>query len=151
VRSIPSYRLAPLVRLRLNSGGAVDITGLSVPSGSRAIARIEAAGSRCEGGEDMLQNNKVPETSVLGVQNRRTAADRYQTPSVMKRAEIMPVLYRAAYLRAVSGKASPRSAIKAFCLECMGWQRIEVGNCTATACPLFAYRPYQSEEQGAAS
>ena len=42
-----------------------------------------------------------------------------------------------------SGKASPRAAIKAFCQECVGFDRLAVAECTACACPLWMYRPYQ--------
>ena len=61
-----------------------------------------------------------------------------------KRMKAMPKRYRSIYQRAFSGKASPREAIKAFCLECVGWQREEIKKCTCSACPLYAYRPYQS-------
>jgi len=63
--------------------------------------------------------------------------------SVIERLKEMPVSHRLGYLRAVRGKAAPRAAIRAFCLECVGWDRHEVGMCTATACPLYKYRPYQ--------
>ena len=33
-----------------------------------------------------------------------------------------------------------RSAIRAFCLECMGWSPEEVKNCTSITCPLFPFR-----------
>jgi hypothetical protein len=44
--------------------------------------------------------------------------------------------------RAFSGCASPRGAIKAFCLQCVGFDRSEIKNCTARACALHAYRPF---------
>jgi hypothetical protein len=44
---------------------------------------------------------------------------------------------------AFSGSVSPRKAIKAMCLVCLGYDRQEVKNCTARACPLWAYRPFQ--------
>jgi hypothetical protein len=59
----------------------------------------------------------------------------------------MPKSCRATYLKATRGKASPRVAIKAFCLECVGWNRPEVARCTATACPLWMYRPWKSVEE----
>jgi hypothetical protein len=59
----------------------------------------------------------------------------------------MPKSCRAGYLRAAEGTASPREAIKAFCLECVGYKRVEVRRCTATACPLWAYRPWQDAEK----
>lgn len=46
--------------------------------------------------------------------------------------------------KAYSGRASPRAAIKAFCLQCVGYRREDVTNCTALACPLHKYRPYQA-------
>jgi hypothetical protein len=55
----------------------------------------------------------------------------------------MPKSCGAEYLQATRGKASPRVAIKAFCLECVGWNRPEVARCTATACPLWMYRPFR--------
>ena len=45
--------------------------------------------------------------------------------------------------RAFSGSASPRAAIKAMCLACVGYDRKEVTNCSSFACPLWKYRPFQ--------
>jgi len=56
----------------------------------------------------------------------------------------IPQSYQANYRTAMSGK-SRASAIKAKCLDCMCWQRVEVANCTNDACPLHPYRPYQSK------
>jgi len=50
--------------------------------------------------------------------------------------------------RAYAGSASPRQAIKAFCLQCVGYQRQDVAGCTAVACPLHKYRPYQRGDEG---
>jgi len=47
------------------------------------------------------------------------------------------------FRRVYQGKASPRECIKAFCLECNGWEEVAIGNCTATACPIWHLRPYQ--------
>ena len=52
-------------------------------------------------------------------------------------------LYRTAMAKAYSGTASPRSAIKAQCLHCVGYIRNDVTHCTGFSCPLWAYRPYQ--------
>jgi hypothetical protein len=51
-----------------------------------------------------------------------------------------PKPQQAGLERAWQAKASPRQAIKLFCLSCMGYDRDEVLKCTAAACPLFAYR-----------
>ena len=45
--------------------------------------------------------------------------------------------------RAFSGAASPRLAIKAMCLCCVGYEREQVKNCTGWSCPLWKYRPFQ--------
>jgi len=41
------------------------------------------------------------------------------------------------------GGCGPRQCIKAFCLECNGWEPDAIRDCTATACPLWRLRPYQ--------
>ncbi|KKL07231.1 hypothetical protein LCGC14_2588050, partial [marine sediment metagenome] len=61
--------------------------------------------------------------------------------SIINKADSMPRIYRKNYLAAVEGRATPRNAIKAFCLECMGWQRNEVSGCSTIDCPLNLYRP----------
>jgi len=45
--------------------------------------------------------------------------------------------------KAFSGSASPRAAIKAMCLTCVGYDRETVRNCTGYSCPLWKYRPFQ--------
>jgi len=63
--------------------------------------------------------------------------------TIINRIADMPSIYRKGYISVVAGKASPRNAIKAFCLECMGWKRSEVSKCNTVACPLNLYRPYR--------
>lgn len=45
--------------------------------------------------------------------------------------------------RAFLGDSSPRQAIKAMCLSCVGYDRNSIKNCTGYACPLWSYRPFQ--------
>lgn len=52
-------------------------------------------------------------------------------------------MYVKVVQRARDGVASPRQAIKAFCLTCVGFARSDITGCTAKHCPLHAYRPYQ--------
>ena len=61
---------------------------------------------------------------------------------IQKRLNDIPIHYKNNYIKAVSGK-SRSAGVKAFCLECMGWQREEVRICTSVACPLFLYRPFK--------
>ncbi len=45
--------------------------------------------------------------------------------------------------QAFLGSASPRAAIKAQCLTCMGYERDAIRDCSGFSCPLWAYRPFQ--------
>jgi len=54
-----------------------------------------------------------------------------------------PKSAQGSLIRAFSGAASPRKAIKAMCLCCMGFERKAVANCTGYSCPLWTYRPFQ--------
>lgn len=56
----------------------------------------------------------------------------------------VPVSARGIVQRAFAGKASPRAAIKAKCLDCAHWDRAEVADCLVVLCPLYPYRPFQS-------
>jgi len=51
--------------------------------------------------------------------------------------------------RAFSGTASPRAAIKAACLACVGYDRASIKNCTGWSCPLWKYRPFQDGDEAA--
>lgn len=42
---------------------------------------------------------------------------------------------------------SKASAIKAFCLRCVGYLRNEVRDCTAYGCPLWTHRPYRTDTE----
>lgn len=44
--------------------------------------------------------------------------------------------------RAKQGR-SPTTAIREFCLQCVGGSTADVRGCTAPKCALFTYRPYQ--------
>ena len=61
-----------------------------------------------------------------------------------KRIRTAPTRYQGVLARALGGTASPRVAIKAMCLECIGFQRAAVAERTGYVCPLWSQRPYQS-------
>lgn len=52
-------------------------------------------------------------------------------------------LYRTIMAKAYEGQCSPRSAIKAQCLICVGYDRDAIFNCTGYSCPFWTFRPYQ--------
>lgn len=56
-----------------------------------------------------------------------------------------PTSCQTLFKRCWAGKASPRAAIKAFCLECVGFDRAAVTTCTAWACPLWPLRPFKEK------
>ena len=58
---------------------------------------------------------------------------------IARRLDEMPVRLRGNYLRGMTGN-SPASAMRAFCLMCVGWVRAEVDRCSDPACPLYPYR-----------
>jgi hypothetical protein len=88
-----------------------------------------------------LASNSIV-TIENAAQNRLSHLDPTRRSSVAKRLADVPKTAQNTYLRAVGGR-SPRAGIKAFCNECCGWQRAEVARCTALACPLYPYRPFQ--------
>ena len=51
-------------------------------------------------------------------------------------------LYRTIMQKAYDGTAAPRSAVKAMCLQCVGYVRDDITHCSAHSCPLWAFRPY---------
>ena len=51
--------------------------------------------------------------------------------------------YGSVVERARLGTASPREAIRAYCIVCSCEQKAEITNCTVKSCPLYLYRPYQ--------
>ncbi len=65
--------------------------------------------------------------------------------SILSKAKDMPEIYKKNYLATVAGTASPRNAIKAFCIECMCYVRSEVTKCSTIECPLNLFRPYRKE------
>jgi len=74
-----------------------------------------------------------------------------QTPSLSekiaakrtRRLATAPESVRKLFAAAWAGKCSPRQAIKGQCLECQGFERQEIADCTCWACPLWAFRPFR--------
>ena len=62
-----------------------------------------------------------------------------------KRLSQCPESARGLLTRVYAGNCSPRSAIKAFCMECHGYDRASIADCTAYACPLWNIRPFQKQ------
>ena len=101
-----------------------------------------------EGQESRPKNGDIPrpsrETTGTALLKRVDPARR---AAVEERAAQIPPKYLRGYLRAAAGSASPRAAVKSFCLECLGWISADVTDCTAPACPLYQYRPFQGNRK----
>ena len=63
--------------------------------------------------------------------------------TVEKRIAEAPESVKNTLREAFSGSASPRRAIKAMCLTCVGYERNAIRDCTGFSCPLWQYRPFQ--------
>jgi hypothetical protein len=63
---------------------------------------------------------------------------------IANRTAEIPKKYRKIYKNAVQA-LNKSEAIKAFCLECVCWQKSQVINCSCLACPLYGLRPYTKE------
>jgi hypothetical protein len=76
----------------------------------------------------------VPKTPSL---NQKIAAKR------AGRLATTPESAKGHFVAAWAGKCSPRRAIKAQCLECVGFERKAITECTSYGCSLWMFRPFQ--------
>jgi len=60
-----------------------------------------------------------------------------------ERLESVPLNYKILHAKAMAGKLTQRQAIRAQCLECVGWVRDEVSRCSSPLCSLYRFRPFQ--------
>lgn len=60
--------------------------------------------------------------------------------------EKVTVKYRGVFEKAFTGLVRP-AAVKAKCLQCVGYNRADVRDCEKSICPLWQYRPYRTPEQ----
>ncbi len=75
---------------------------------------------------------------VSGSADIRPLLDQESTTVTPKRKDI-PTKYRSHYEKGIVGK-SRKSAIRAQCLECCGWNSKEVRYCTSADCTLHKFR-----------
>lgn len=83
-----------------------------------------------------LASKRTPETCRIETERARVLAEvSRHLPSA-----------RSHFEAAFAGK-SRKAAVTAFCVQCVGYDRDEVRNCTSWACPLFPYRPYATNRK----
>lgn len=58
----------------------------------------------------------------------------------------IPKIYRAIYKSAAKG-TSRKAAIHSFCLECCGYEKEQVRQCTDLSCCLYEFRPYKERSK----
>jgi hypothetical protein len=92
--------------------------------------------------------NQAPDAGICTQNAPSEEARRRADEACNRRLAAASPMFRPVLEKAYSGEASPRKAIKAFCLECVGYDRKAISDCTAPACPLWLYRPYQNEGAG---
>ena len=63
-----------------------------------------------------------------------------QAAQIKTRLQNTPISHRLGYLTAMRGR-SKAAGIRAFCLECMGDDRVAVAGCSDLSCALYPYRP----------
>jgi len=85
-----------------------------------------------EGEEAMSET--INQTASLSERIAKTRAARLATT---------PEASKGHFVAAWAGKCSPRRAIKAQCLECIGFDRQAITDCTCYACSLWEFRPFQ--------
>lgn len=73
---------------------------------------------------------------------QKTQKPKNREEQIAERLTNMPESWRKTYLKAVGGK-NRAAGVKAFCQECVGYERAEVTACTDRGCPLWLYRPYR--------
>lgn len=87
-------------------------------------------------------DNIVKIIEGLDAQNRKTPSpppEDTRRNKIAERRGDYPRSTRGIYDRAMGGR-SRKSAIRAFCIMCMGFQPRYVSGCTDPACPLYKYR-----------
>jgi hypothetical protein len=55
----------------------------------------------------------------------------------------VPASQKSLFIGVFSGKRGRTDAMRAKCLDCVGFARNEVRECRVTACPLWRIRPFQ--------
>ena len=84
-----------------------------------------------------------------GIKSNTATYDRQMT---FKQAQMLKAISEDSpsklrlFERVYAGKCSMREAIKAHCLECMGFDIAAIRDCTSDQCGLFNRRPYQTKE-----
>ena len=105
--------------------------------------------SRMAQAREALRSRRIAHTSAISVQDALEGVSPTRRPPIERRLAEMPESFKRTYLKAVGGRSRP-AAVRAFCAECMGYDREGVTECTSLACALWPYRPYQVRQKAPA-
>ena len=96
-----------------------------------------------EGDSNQQVPDQAPDSEQPKKRPRKTFFDANAAAVAFSRN--IPPAFRNAYLKAVTGRATPRSVIKANCQFCVGYESVSqrIRECGSTKCPAWLYRPYQ--------
>lgn len=89
---------------------------------------------------DARQSPRLADSATYGQERGQDDLTPRQARYLAKTPPLSAQIVRRAFL----GVASPRVAIKAYCLSCSSWQREEITHCSVETCPLWLYRPYRA-------
>jgi len=95
--------------------------------------------------EEYVRNDRPSITKQCkNIQSIAIDATQIQEQQVEDIVEGVPGRFQKTYLKALEGKAQSKEAIKAKCLECVGFEDApsRIRTCTVSRCPLWRYRPY---------
>ena len=86
-----------------------------------------AVAERFKGTRGKRKGKPLPATMDVALLRRRTPA------------ALQPLIDRI-----IAPRGNLKAAVKLNCLQCCGYARKEVSRCSAFACPLYRFRPYQN-------
>jgi hypothetical protein len=96
-----------------------------------------------------MQTDRMAAARAANVEKNTAKNATYDRQMTFKQAQMLKAVSEDApsklrlFGRVYSGKCSMREAVKAHCLECMGFDIAAIRECTSSQCGLWGKRPYQ--------
>jgi len=93
----------------------------------------------------MSEAPKPPRAPRIKDERRVSAAEQRTIDFYVENS--VPQKHQIATRRALLGQITRSTAIRVKCLQCCGYQREEIKECTVVTCALYAVRPYQDKAE----
>jgi len=127
--------------------------GVKSISGSVVYLRVNQFGLSCKTEKGRKRRGPMSEEQKAKMQearknaSRMSKADKLKTipkyeENIIRLREVTPTSLHSLIEKMANG--SRVAAEKLQCLQCTGFDRSSVRECSSMSCPLFLYRPYQS-------